>query len=121
MNTRAALSGFREDAPKRVLDKLISRRHYAGAEAEAWPDINPAEWLRRKEYVYTSPAIHNEIINVMGLQVLRDICADRQSSPFLTVMANETTDSSNRGQITLILRRVTQELKIGIYHNSHQR
>ena len=47
----------------------------------------------------------------MGLQVLRDICANRQSSPFLTVMANETTDSSNREQITLILRRVTQELK----------
>ena len=37
MNTRAALSGFREDAPKRVLDKLISRRHYAEAEAENLP------------------------------------------------------------------------------------
>ena len=45
--------------------------------------------------MYTSPAIQNEIIKVMGLQVLRDACANHQSSPFLTVMADETTDSTS--------------------------
>ena len=57
----------------------------------------------------------------MGLQVLRNVSADLQSSPFLTVMADETTDSSNREQVTLIFRRVTQELEVheefvGLYH-----
>ena len=48
----------------------------------------------------------------MGLQVLRDISPDFQGSPFLTVMADETTDSSNREQVTLILRQVTKELEV---------
>lgn len=100
---------------------------------KAMDDPNLAEWLRRTENVYTSPEIQNEIIKVMGLHVLRDVSADLQASPFLTVMADETTDSSNREQVTLILRRVTQELEVqeeflGLYHvasidadNSHQR
>lgn len=57
----------------------------------------------------------------MGLQVLRDVSADLQVSSFLTVMADETTDSSNREQVTLILCQVTQELEVheeflGLYH-----
>ena len=62
--------------------------------------------------MYTSPEIQIEIIKVMGLQVLRDISADLQGSPFLTVMADETTDSSNGEQVTLILHQVTQELEV---------
>ena len=81
---------------------------------KAEDDPNLAEWLRRKENVYTSPAIQNEIIKVMGLQVLKR--SDLQSSSFLTVMADETTDSSNREQVTLILRRVTKELEV--HHGS---
>ena len=57
----------------------------------------------------------------MGLQVLRDISADLQSSPFLTVMADETADSSNQEQVSLTLCWVTQELEVhedflGLYH-----
>ena len=88
---------------------------------KAEEDPNLAEWLKRKENVYTSPDIQNEIIKVMGLQVLRAVSADLQGSPFLTVMADETTDSSNREQVTLILRRVTEDLQVheeflGLYH-----
>ena len=57
----------------------------------------------------------------MSLQVLRDVSADLQGSPFLTVMADETTDSSSQEQVTLILRQVTQKLEVheeflGLYH-----
>ena len=88
---------------------------------KAMDDPNPAEWLRRKENVYTSPKIQNEIIKVMGLHVHRDVSADLQAFPFLTAMADKTTDSSNQEQVTLILRRVTQELEVheeflGLYH-----
>lgn len=54
----------------------------------------------------------------MGLQVLRDIAEELQDSPFLTVMADETTDSSNQEQVMLIVHRVTEvhEEFLGLYH-----
>ena len=87
--------------------------------AEEDPDL--AEWLKRKEDVYTSPDIQNEVIKVMGLQVLRHIAAELQDSPFQTLMADETTDSSNQEQVTSTVRRVTEELEVheeflGLYH-----
>ena len=88
---------------------------------KAEEDSNLTEWLKRKENVYTSPDIQNEVIKLMGHQVLRDISGDLQKSSFLTVMADETTDSSNHEQVTLILRHVTKELEVheefvGLYH-----
>ena len=73
---------------------------------KAEEDPNLAQWLKRKENVYTSPDIQNEVVRVMGNQVLREVAKDLQDSPFLTVMADETIDSSNREQVTLIVRRV---------------
>ena len=37
---------------------------------KAEEDPNLAEWLKRKENVYTSPDVQNELLKVMGLQVL---------------------------------------------------
>lgn len=59
-----------------------------------------AEWLKRKENVYTSPDIQNEILEVVGLQIFRMISKEIHSSPFLTIMADETTDISNKEQVT---------------------
>ena len=90
---------------------------------KAEEDPNLAEWMKRKENVYTSPDIQNEIIKTMGLQILREIATELQNSPFLTVMADETTDASNREQVTLIIRMVTEDLQVheeflGLYHVS---
>ena len=79
--------------------------------------------FKRKENVYTSPDIQNEVIKLMGHQVLRDIAGDLQKSSFLTVMADETTDTSNHEQVTLVLRHVTKELEVheefvGLYHTA---
>ncbi len=57
----------------------------------------------------------------MGLQVLREIATELQNSPFITVMADETTDASNREQVTMIICRVTEDLQVheeflGLYH-----
>ena len=84
-------------------------------------DANLAEWLIRKENVYTSPEIQNEIIKLMGIQILRDIALNLQSSPFLSIMADETTDSSNREQVTLFIRWVSDDFQVheeflGLYH-----
>lgn len=48
------------------------------------------EWMKRKENVYTSPDIQNEIVKVMGVKLLRDLSCDLQCSPFLTIMVDET-------------------------------
>ena len=49
------------------------------------------------------------------------MATELQHSPFLTVMADETTDSSNQEQVTLVVRRVTEEFEVheeflGLYH-----
>lgn len=79
---------------------------------KAEADPNLAEWLIRKENVYTSPDIQNEILKLMGLQILREINSKLQCSPFLTIMADETTDASNREQVTLFLRWVTDDFQV---------
>ena len=46
---------------------------------------------------------------------------DLQNSPYLTVMADKTTDSSNREEVILIIWWVTEDLEVheeflGLYH-----
>ena len=65
-----------------------------------------------KVNVYTSPAVQNKILKITGLQILQGITTELQSSPFKTVMVNETTDVSNREQVSLIDRQVTKELQV---------
>ena len=67
---------------------------------------NLAEWLRRNENVYTSPEIQNEIIKHMGIKMATEF----RSSPFLTIMADETTDASNQEQVTLFVRWISNDL-----------
>ena len=40
---------------------------------KALEDPNMAEWVTRKENVYTSPELQNEILKVMDLQVSRSL------------------------------------------------
>ena len=69
---------------------------------QAEKDPNLAHWLKRKENAYTSTQVQIEISKIMGLQVLRNVAID--NSPFVTVMADETTDATNREQFTVIIR-----------------
>ena len=41
-----------------------------------------ADWLKRKENVYTSPDIQNELLKTMGIQLLRTITVKLQRWPF---------------------------------------
>ena len=79
---------------------------------KAESDANLASWLARKENIYTSPDIQNEIIKLMGVAVLRNVVSSLQSSPFLTIMIDETTDISNQEQVTLFLRWVSDTLEL---------
>ena len=75
-------------------------------------DPSLARWLKRKENVYTSLQIQNEMYKTLRLQVLQNIATDIRSSPFVTVVADETNDASNREQFTVIIRRVSEDLQV---------
>ena len=101
---------------------IIARRGYANNRKEAYRPLhgdgdgnnsnftqivhlrnedNPviSTWLVMKTNKYTSWQIQNEMLKVMALEVLRDVPASLHSSPFYSIMAADTTDSSNREQV----------------------
>ena len=69
-------------------------------------------WLQKKTNKYTSGEAQNELLKVMAHQVLRKIIGRLQSSDFFTVMADETTDISNREQLVICLRWVDNDLDV---------
>ena len=56
----------------------------------------------KKTNKYTSWQMQNEMLKVMALEVLKYVAAPH-SSPFYSMKADETTDSSNREQVVICL------------------
>ena len=84
-------------------------------------DDMTVDWLKRKCNKYTSHEIQNELLKIMAHNVLRSIAVDLQKSTFLTIMIDETTDISNREQVTIVIRRVNDDFEVyeeflGLYH-----
>ena len=75
-------------------------------------DSMVTEWLLRKANKHTSHEIQDEFLKIMSLHVLRQIAANLQGSPFVTIMADETTDASNHEQVTIVIRWVTTEFQV---------
>ncbi len=78
--------------------------------SEEDPRVN--DWLKKKTNKYTSHDIQNEILKVVAMRVLRNIGNSLQSPPFITIMMDETTDASNREQVTLVFRSVSDKLDV---------
>ena len=91
-------------------------------------DCRIAGWLEKKTDEYTSPGMQNKILKTMALQVLYQVIESMSSSPFLSLMVDETTDISNKEQLVICIRWVDKSLQpheefIGLYHKnlpSHQ-
>ena len=64
-------------------------------------------WLQKKINKYTSHEIQNGILNTVAMHVSRDITTCLQQSPFIAVMVDETTNVSNKEQMTVVVRSVT--------------
>ena len=69
-----------------------------------------AKWLEKKTDKYVSADIQNELLKVMGLQVLRDIATSLHSAEFYSIMVDKTTDVSNKEQAVLCFRWVSDDL-----------
>ena len=89
-----AFRGDRNDEDSNFLQLLQLK-------AEDDPDL--LEWLKRKTSKYTSHEIQNDIIKLMAISVLRNITTSLQTSQFITLMMDETTDISNKEQVTFTI------------------
>jgi len=55
--------------------------------------------------------MHNEILKVMALNVLRQVTLSIQSAPIFSIMVDETTDISNKEQVVICFRWVDKQLE----------
>jgi len=69
-------------------------------------------WLRKKTDKYISHDIQNEMMRIMAMQILRQICATMRESGWYTLMADECTDISNKEQFTICIRWVGEDLQV---------
>jgi cobalamin-dependent methionine synthase I len=58
---------------------------------------------------YTSPDIQNEIINIIGNQIRTSIVESCNNSKFFTLIADETTDTYTREQVSVCLRYLERD------------
>ena len=88
-----ALRGANSDASANLIQLLHLRA-----------EDNPAvlQWLDKTARKHTAPENQNEMLEIMAHRVLRSILQEINNSPFLAVMVDETTDKSNREQLTLV-------------------
>ena len=76
--------------------------------SEVEENNNLSQWLQKKANRYTSSEIQNDVIKIMANKILRDVSSMLQTSSFLTVMIDETTDISNQEQVTVVMRRIDE-------------
>ncbi len=48
----------------------------------------------------------------MALRILRKVASDIKTNEFYTIMADETTDKSNREQVVVVFRHVDEDLNV---------
>ena len=72
--------------------------------------LNEKLWVNENKY--QSPEVINELIQIMGHQILRSLLCDMKSQLWFAMLADETRDISNREQLVLCLRDVTEKYEI---------
>ena len=73
-------------------------------------DPKLAEWMDKKSNKFLSPKIQNEMLQIMALQILRDIAKNIQSAEIYSILVDETADTSNKEQMVLCMRWVDENL-----------
>lgn len=109
-----ALRGDGSDESSNLMQLLCLR-------AEDKPEI--LQWIKRSAQMHISPENLNAMLQLMAHSVLRKILSNIQSSPFIALMVDETTDKSNKEQLTLVIRWVDEsfvasEEFLGLYNLS---
>ena len=74
-------------------------------------DDNIMKHLEQHSDKYTCHRVQNELIKIMALTFLRKLTTEFHSSVYFSLMADEVTDSSNREQVVVCLRRVDEDFE----------
>ncbi|XP_041374745.1 52 kDa repressor of the inhibitor of the protein kinase-like [Gigantopelta aegis] len=75
-------------------------------------DESILKWMEKKTMKFTSADMQNEILQVMAPGILRQVAKNIRDDGFFTIMADETTDQSNREQVVIVLRHVDSDLTV---------
>ena len=98
-----ALRGDHSDESANLMQLLHLR-------AEDKPQL--LKWLEKSAQKHIAPESQNEMLELMARGVLRKVLSDIHESPFLAVMVDETTDKSNKEQLTFVIRWVSNEFTV---------
>ena len=98
---------------KRNLDNFVELLKF-----RAEHDHVLAQHLERapQNATYTSKTIQNEMIDVIGTAIRNNITEEVKSSKYYSIIADEVTDCSNKEQLSLSLRYVTDENVREMFH-----
>ena len=99
-NSDDHLNGIRGEVDSNFMQLLLLRKQEV-------PGFDT--WLQKSRDRFICPEIQNELLQIMGLSVLRKV-AGRLAGQYYTIMADETTDISNTEQLVLCLRFVDDQL-----------
>ena len=77
-------------------------------QTEECPSMKP--WLQKREYI--SPAIVDELINLMGQNILRGIISNVKGAQWYAIIADEATDVSGTEKLSVSLRWVDKSYKL---------
>ena len=98
-----AFRGHNNDEDGNLLQLL---KHHGETDSEV------LQWLDRKSGKYLFPECQNELIKMMSLRVLRELMTKFKESPFVIIMIDETTDITNKEQVTFVLRTVDENFQV---------
>ena len=72
-------------------------------------DLNTAMTEMKKNAQYTSPQIQNELIEIIGKEILIGIKKKVAKASFFTVLADEATDCTMTQQLVILLRYLDRD------------
>ena len=70
------------------------------------------KWIEKSYDKHMSPNAQNEILQIMALKVLRGIASAIAESGYYSIMADESTDASNIGQLLICIHWVDKEMTV---------
>lgn len=80
--------------------------------APSWLDCPELEaWMKKKTNKYPSHNIQDEHLQIMALQTLWEMRQSVLDSGCYSIMANECTDIINKEQLTIVIRRMGEDLQ----------
>ena len=95
--------------------------HLLHLRTEDKPEV--LQWLAKSTHKHTAPENQIKMLELMVHSVLRRITESIHSSPFLAVMVDETTNKSNKEQLTPVVRWISEDFMVseeflGLYYIS---